>query len=140
MRLTLLVLAGALYALPVQAAEYYKWVDQNGVVQYSLTPPKDQQAQTVKADSKPARADPADAAAAATASDPQNSIEQAQAVLREHSCASATTNLRALNRSKERVITRKDPESGKHVPLTAAEIENERKIAEQLIAENCEQG
>lgn len=38
-KLTIAALLGALLTTPVMAAQYYKWIDENGVTHYSETPP-----------------------------------------------------------------------------------------------------
>lgn len=141
MRLLIIALT-VLAPLCAHGATYYKWVDHNGVVQYTTTPPpKGQQSTTVKTHAQPARTEtpPSDAETPAATTDPDapSAAQVAEAKRRQEACAAARTNLTVLANPK---VTRLDPDSGQQVELSNEEIMAERTRNNEVIVANCDAG
>lgn len=149
-RLTLSVLL-ALSALTVQA-EIYRWVDDQGVTQYSQTPPTGRDASTVKPPPAPS-IDPEQARREqqrqiteslddyledrALAKEKRAKAEEDQA-RKDKNCEAGRFNLSNLQSDSTKKIVRqiRKPD-GTIVPLSDDERQQKIKEAEAVIKENC---
>lgn len=114
------VLAGLL-AGPLGAAEVYKWVDENGVVHYTDTPPERRQAEPVEISPPAATAPPPEASAPEQAATDSNWYEQWLAEQRER---------KALERQRreEKTTVRRDEQT--HMLEQCAQARQRLRILE----------
>lgn len=139
MRPVTAVLSGILLAVLCAAAapahaDVYRWVDANGKVHYSDTPPPEgaqkMGIQSGRAD-KPATT--AQANSGAAESKPRDAAE-AQAELQQKQCELARATLQAYQ--SDATLVRKDADGNKHV-LTADEKAKEIDQAKQQVKAAC---
>lgn len=129
MRILILSLAVALFvAAPAAAQQYFRWVDENGVVHFGQTPPPGVKvdAQTGRLQPQPNLAEaqtlqPGTAATAGTSSVPAGGAPQTDASFGKNAemCAKATQSLATLNAHSTVVMT--DPVTGNGVYLSDSE-------------------
>ena len=132
-------------------AQQYKWVDQNGRVQYGDVPPPGVKAQRLKPPSGSAPAPAAkkaekgekalspEAAYRKRQEDAQNEREkdaqaEQEAAAKRENCARAQEGLRALE-SGDRIV--RTDAKGERYYLEDAQIAQETARARQLVKENC---
>lgn len=126
----------------------YKWVDENGVTQFSQFPPSQQEAERVRGAAPPAE-DP-DAALERlqqkldgfdqrreTESDSREdqAAQQEQQALRQRNCEAARHNLEILARGGR---TRIRTESGEVTYLTEEQRQERLETARKAVQENCD--
>jgi hypothetical protein len=126
----------------------YKWVDQDGVTQFSQFPPPEQAAEQI-APAPPPSGDPAqqqerlqqqmegfDARRQAEAESRQaQEREKEQQALRKRNCEVARHNLELLQRGGR---TRFETESGEVAYLTDAQRQERLETARQAVQEHCD--
>ena len=125
----------------------YKWVDENGVTQFSQFPPSEQEAERVRGAARPAE-DP-DAARerlqqkldgfeerreAESDSREEQAAQQEQQALRQRNCEAARHNLEILERGGR---TRIRTESGEATYLTEEQRQERLETARKAVQENC---
>lgn len=133
--LTLIFLAGALSASPSMAAKVYKWVDENGVTNFSEHPPKNVKSQVIRPNtghSEPVNYDTPSAEQSTEQVEPQ---AQPQASLKNaERCANAQKNLTTLqNFGRVRVP---NPDGSFHY-LTEDEQRERLLETQEIIDETC---
>lgn len=135
---SVLVLA-CILSTPVNAAEYYKWVGDDGVVHYGASPPKGVEAELVKTFggvgvTKPSQetSDPGTAAGSATGSTAQLTPEQIEA--RNKRCTEERERLAVLTKPGR---IRMSQEDGSVKYLSEEDIAREIEITEKVIADSC---
>lgn len=145
---TFAVIAGAAHAA------IYKWVDENGVTQYSEKPPSGKKTEQLPIQTKPA-APPAQASQGASGLNAwqekeadfqrrraeqeiqrkkQDALDQATAAERSRNCIGARETLHALD--QQRRIYRLN-EKGERVYIDDQEREQTREQMRQIIEQNC---
>lgn len=130
-------------------AEAYKWVDENGVVSYSQTPPPSGAADTVKIPtSPPHQEDPNEAEKSLNSlrqqledleEDRQLTKESQQkkadeSAIRKQNCQAARSNLRKLDGLGNRLLQTSD---GQYLRLTEEERQSRMQTARDNIKSNC---
>ncbi len=120
MKLLALILAASLAMTTAAHAEVYKWVDEDGNVHFTDTPPPKQKTEEVKIDSAPSSSNNY-----TSASDPG---DKASAANDRALCAKAVSNLSRFSAAWERKIRAKMPSMG------AAEKANAEKALRELRA------
>ncbi len=129
-------------------AAMYKWVDENGVTQFSQYPPKDQQAERLRPPPPPAE-DPAAAKARlqkqidgfdnrrlTEETDQEEQAKQAaEAAQRKRRCEAARHNLESLQLGGGRRI---QTETGEVIRPTDAQREERMQAARKIIEEDCQ--
>jgi hypothetical protein len=124
------------FAAPVQAAKYYKWTDEKGVVHYTEKPGPGPSTE-VSVRSSPAPATDAEAeaeAAAAAAGDPAEVDRITQ--LRRQQCERSRTNV-ALLEGGGAVMNVKDQNAGPEQPMTDAERAERLEISRKFVERFC---
>jgi len=139
--LTLIFSLTALFCSPLIADGLYKWVDGNGVVHYSQTPPNNGKAEALDIKTGNIKSDTATASPEA-----QKIIDEVnkkaeekkseQAIAYEQNCTIAKDNLLTLN-TNSRVLSGKKDENGKDLLLTKDEIQEKVAEVKQQIAQFC---
>lgn len=141
----------AMLCVVVQSAAgpIYRWVDDNGVVQYSDTPPTDQKAGTVTVPSQDAAPAPAAPptpaptpakAPAGAADDDTPTLSDAQqaevARIRAENCKRARSNLAYLQSNPPNRLLNTD-DTGTVYRMTEEEHSERMRTARRVIGENC---
>lgn len=103
-RALLIPVVAGLLAGPLGAAEVYKWVDENGVVHYTDTPPERQQAEPVEISPPAATTSPPEASAPEQAATSTNWYEQWLAEQRERKALEK-------QRREEKTASRRDEQT-----------------------------
>lgn len=132
------LLLAALCAATLPAhADVYRWVDANGKVHYSDTPPPEGAQKTqIKSgrDSQPSPAQQAKSANPADTAQKPADAGAAQAQLQQKQCELARATLQAYQ--SDATLVRKDADGNKHV-LTADEKAKEIDKAKQQVKAAC---
>lgn len=129
---TVAVLAWLGVVGPVTAAEFYKWVDAQGVVHYTTTPPPGQEAKTVKTDPRvPEPVVPVDPEAEAKAEEAA-AMAAAEAVRR---CAQSRGLIQLIESGVG--LSRRNAETGLDEPIGAEEQARLEAQARERIAADC---
>ena len=146
MKLLVLLIVTAIPA--VAHAGLYRWVDENGVTQYSQTAPLGRDADKLKPPPPPAE-DPQEARRRLDqqlqkvddqredrelAAEERRRREEEQRI-RQQNCANARTNLERLGRTGRRLVRLPD---GSYTRLTEEERQERMRKAQEIIQENCE--
>lgn len=131
---------------PMASAEVYRWVDEQGVTQFSQTPPRSQTYDTVKVPSQP-QPDPAaeeklkrDAERAGEwqrsrkAKQEKQRAESEQEEQRRKNCETARSNLDTLENLGTRMLQMPD---GQYVRPTEEDVEKRKQEAQKAIGEFC---
>lgn len=125
----------------------YKWVDEDGVTQFSQFPPSQQEAERVRGAPPPA-SDPAvtrerlrerleasdERRAAEAGQREEQAAEQEHQALRQRNCEAARHNLEVLQRGRPRVLT----ETGESTFLTDEQRQERLEAARRAAQENCD--
>ena len=126
---------GVVY-FPVSAAQMYKWVDEEGNVQFSQIPPKDKKnVETIK------NRFPVEASTAKQAEETHSTENETPSTAEEEedpvaaSCKRAKKHVKLLNSGQDLVI--KD-DSGKFQQMTPERIQQEMTEAQNYIKEYCQ--
>ncbi len=142
------IIAGWLVAMGLAQAAMYKWIDENGVTQYTQYPPPDRNAEVVAPPPPPAE-DPQEARkkldtlmqsqdeqdkAAATAEGEQATTAE-QAKLREQNCQNARSNLEKLTTGGRKRVIGAD---GVATYLTEEDRQKRLDEAQKQIEEFCD--
>ncbi len=139
-----LVLLTCVIAASVQAAEYYKWIGEDGVIHYGATPPKGVEAELVKTYGGVATSSSQDAAPPAgattttnnsTASPPPAKLTPEQVAAKNERCAQERERLTALSKPGRIRMTQAD---GSVKYLSEEEIAREVEVTKKVIADSCE--
>lgn len=130
----LLAALGAALAGPALAADYHRWVDDNGTVHFGTRPPANQPSTTVTTRPAPPVTTPAAAASAAATTEeaPGAAATPPPAQpLDASTCAQLRGHLETL-RNKP-IVREVDPDTGEHVTLDAERrAAMTQQISEQL--------
>jgi hypothetical protein len=149
----LFIALAVLLAASVVAAQVYKWVDKDGKVQYSDTPPPDTKAEARKVDVKPASGTAATAPPKATTKSLQERAkefdkrknegadkakkaeeEEKNAQLYRENCESAQSFLRDLESGRP---VNRTTSTGERAFMSDEERAAEMAKARKTISENC---
>jgi hypothetical protein len=120
-RALLIPVVAGLLAGPLCAAEVYKWVDENGVVHYTDTPPERQQAEQVEISPPAATTSPPEASAPEQAATSTNWYEQWLAEQRERKALEK-------QRREEKTTVRRDEQT--HMLEQCAQARQRLKVLE----------
>lgn len=135
-------LLACIFSAPVQAAEYYKWVGEDGVVHYGATPPKGVEAELVKtyggvgvtSSSQSQDATGPGAAGESTAgSEVQLTPEQIEA--KNKRCTEERERLTVLSKPGRIRMSQAD---GSVTYLSEEDIAREIEITKKVIADSCD--
>lgn len=132
---SILLIALSLGAVSAQA-DVYRWVDADGKVHYSDTPPPEGAQKTdIQSGHNSLSSQPPAPAKQAGAAAPPASAAKAQAELQQKQCELARATLQAYQ--SDATLVRKDADGNKHV-LTADEKAKEIDQAKQQVKAACE--
>lgn len=135
------------FSIPSHGA-IYKWVDEDGVTQFSQFPPSQQEAERVRGAARPAE-DPGAARErlqqkldgfdqrqeTESVSREEQAAQQEQQALRQRNCEAARHNLEILARGGR---TRIRTESGETTYLTEEQRQERLETARKAVQENCD--
>lgn len=147
MRFYLLLFTVPLMVFSEAEAQTYKWIDENGVVSYSQTPPPEQNSLPINVGSQPRRdSEQANSQLKALQQKLEDLREDRQLAkeqeaktvqkeqIKQKNCAAARANLRKLEGLGHRLLKTSD---GNYVRLTEEERQQRIQKATEQIKTNC---
>lgn len=134
------LLLACIVATPVQAANYYKWVGEDGVVHYGATPPKGVEAELVKTYggvgvTSSQSQDTTTPGAAGDSGSPAVQLTPEQIEAKNQRCTEERERLSVLSKPGRIRMSQAD---GSVKYLSEEDIAREIEITKKVIADSCE--
>lgn len=135
-----MLLLACIVTTPVQAANYYKWIGEDGVVHYGATPPKGVEAELVKTYggvgvTSTQSQDTASPGSAGDAGSPAVQLTPEQIEAKNQRCAEERERLSVLSKPGRIRMSQAD---GSVKYLSEEDIAREIEITKKVIADSCE--